>query len=67
MANHTKRIIMQTFEEMLDEMPFGKITVSALVERCDISSNTFYYHFKDIYDLLEVWLDGRAKAYREQF
>lgn len=66
MANYTKRIIMQTFEEMLNEMPFGKITVSALVNRCEISSNTFYYHFKDIYDLLDVWLDGRVQVYLKQ-
>lgn len=63
MANYTRRIIMQTFEEMLDEIPFRKITVSSLVNRCEISSNTFYYHFKDIYDLLEVWLDMRGQAY----
>ena len=55
MANYTKKIIMQTFEEMLEEFPFGKITVSALVSRCEISSNTFYYHFKDIYDLVD-WI-----------
>lgn len=66
MANYTGKIIMQTFEEMLDEMPFGKITVSALVKRCEISSNTFYYHYKDIYDLLEAWLDRRAKEYQKQ-
>lgn len=66
MANYTKKIILHTFEEMLDEMPFGKITVSALVARCEISSNTFYYHFKDIFDLLEFWLDRRTQAYLKQ-
>ena len=38
---------------MLAEMPFYKITVSALVKRAGISPNTFYYHYEDIYDLLE--------------
>ena len=47
MANYTHKAILQTFEEMLTEMPFEKITVSALVTRCEISSNTFYYHFQD--------------------
>lgn len=56
MANYTKLAIMQTFEAMLVEMPFDKITVTALVSRCEISSNTFYYHFSDIYDLLECCL-----------
>lgn len=57
MANYTRKAILSTFEQMLAEKPFDKITVSALVERCEISSNTFYYHFRDIYDLLDVWLE----------
>ena len=56
MANHTERIILETFHQMLDEMPFYKITVSGLVKRCGISPNTFYYHYEDIYALLERWL-----------
>ncbi|MDO4198960.1 MAG: TetR/AcrR family transcriptional regulator C-terminal domain-containing protein [Erysipelotrichaceae bacterium] len=63
MAKLTQKTIMKTFEEMLDEMPFSKITVSELVERSEISSNTFYYHFSDIFDLLNVWLDKRADEY----
>lgn len=56
MANNTERIILETFEEMLEEMPFYKITVSSLVKRCRISPNTFYYHYEDIFDLLENWI-----------
>ena len=37
-------------------MPFYKITVSSLVKRAGISPNTFYYHYEDIYDLLEKWI-----------
>ena len=57
MANNTERIIMETFRQMLEEMPFYKISVSALVKRCGISPNTFYYHYEDIYDLLGKWLE----------
>ncbi|MFR7589919.1 MAG: TetR/AcrR family transcriptional regulator C-terminal domain-containing protein [Longibaculum sp.] len=63
MANYTQKAIIQTFEDMLHDMPFDKITVSAIVSRCDISSNTFYYHFHDIYDLLEKWLDTKETKY----
>lgn len=56
MAHFTRQAIVSTFDEMITEMPFDKITVSALVKRCTISTNTFYYHFKDIYDLLDVWM-----------
>lgn len=63
MANYTIKAIMDTFEQMLAQMPFNKITVSALVERCGISSNTFYYHFRDIYDLLDTWLTAKEDQY----
>ena len=59
MALLTQKAILSTFEEMLEEMPFDKITVSALVRRCGVSSNTFYYHYHDIYDLLSVWMNTR--------
>jgi AcrR family transcriptional regulator len=62
MANFTQMAIIQTFQDMLEEMPFDKITVSAVVARCQISSNTFYYHFRDIYDLLDAWLSEQKKA-----
>lgn len=63
MANHTIKLILQNFEEMLIEMPFSKVTVSALVERCEISSNTFYYHFQDIYELLDRWINVKVDKY----
>ena len=56
MAQFTRKAIIQTFQDMLVEMPFDKITILALVSRCEISPNTFYYHFRDIYDLLDAWL-----------
>ena len=63
MANHTIKSILQNFEEMLVEMPFSKVTVSALVKRCEISSNTFYYHFQDIYGLLDRWITSKVDKY----
>ena len=36
MALYTQKAIMRAFGEMLEEMPFDKITVTALVKRCDI-------------------------------
>ena len=56
MARLTERAIMTAFGDMLEEMPFDKITVAALVRRAGISSNTFYYHYSDIYALLGAWL-----------
>lgn len=63
MAQFTKKAIIQTFQEMLEKTPFEKITVSAIVAKCEISPNTFYYHFQDIYDLLDVWIRIKRENY----
>ena len=34
---------------------FNKITINDITEDCGVNRQTFYYHFKDIYDLLE-WI-----------
>ena len=65
MAQYTKKAILQTFQEMLERMPFDKITISAIVSNCEISSNTFYYHYQDIYDLLDTWLSIKQEKYKE--
>lgn len=56
MRNLTKNAILQAFQELLEEVPFNKITVSMLVKRCGIHHNTFYYHYQDIYQLLGEWM-----------
>lgn len=63
MSRYTEKLILQTFGQMLDEMPFDKITVSALTRRSDISHNTFYYHYNDIYDLLGIWIRQEVSPY----
>ena len=63
MQQFTENAIMEHFEQMLREMPFDKITVTALARHCEISPNTFYYHFSDIYDLLDQWLVRMLEPY----
>lgn len=65
MALLTKGAIMNTFEEMLEEMPFDKITVSALVKRSGISPNTFYYHYCDKFALLNEWFGMKLRVIRQ--
>lgn len=63
MSRYTERAILATFEKMLEEKPLDRITVTELVKRCEISSNTFYYHYRDIYDLLDAWLAQIKQQY----
>ena len=56
MSGFTKEIIAKTFTELLDEKPMSKVTVKDIVERCGVNRNTFYYHFRDIPDVVEFIL-----------
>ena len=49
----TKIIMKNSLKKLIKETPLSKITVSDIAEDCGISRMTFYYHFKDIYDLVE--------------
>ena len=49
--NKTKKAINKAFFEVLETKPLNKITISDIVKKCNVSRNTFYYHFKDIHDL----------------
>lgn len=53
MTNFTKKALMESFVELLNQKPFEKITVQDIVDNCGVNRNTFYYHFQDIYMLLE--------------
>lgn len=56
MSGFTKEIIARTFTELLEEKSMAKITVKDIVERCGVNRNTFYYHFRDIPDVVEFIL-----------
>ena len=52
--NHiTKNALEDSLKKMLLQKPLDKITISDLTTDCGISRMAFYYHFKDIYDLVE--------------
>lgn len=53
MSQVTKRALEASLKKLLLEKPLHKITVGDITEDCGINRMTFYYHFKDIYDLVE--------------
>ena len=43
--------------------PLNKITINDITEDCGVNRMTFYYHFKDIYDLVDwIMVEDAAKA-----
>lgn len=53
MSQTTKRALEASLKHLLLQKPLDKITINDIAEDCGISRMTFYYHFKDIYDLVE--------------
>ena len=63
MSQITKRALEESLKNLLLQKPLNKITINDIAEDCGINRMTFYYHFKDIYDLIE-WscLEDAQKA-----
>ncbi|WP_099467202.1 TetR/AcrR family transcriptional regulator [Konateibacter massiliensis] len=53
MSQVTKRALETSLKNLLSIKPLDKITISDITDDCGINRMTFYYHFKDIYDLVE--------------
>ncbi len=53
MSQVTKRALEASLKHLLLQKPLNKITINDIAEDCGINRMTFYYHFKDIYDLIE--------------
>ena len=53
MSQFTKRALEDSLKHLLLKKPLNKITINDIAEDCGINRMTFYYHFKDIYDLVE--------------
>lgn len=49
----TRKLIMDSFVELSAEKEFKDITIKDITTEAMINRSTFYYHFEDIYDLLE--------------
>lgn len=49
----TRKLIMDAFIELSNKKEFKDITVKDITSVAMINRATFYYHFEDIYDLLE--------------
>lgn len=56
----TKEMLARTLKECMQKKPLSKITVSEIIDICDINRKTFYYHFEDIYSLLKWMFEQEA-------
>jgi len=57
MAQSTKHALAASLKVLLQKRNLDDITVKELVEDCRVNRQTFYYHFQDIFDLLDWFLE----------
>ena len=57
----SKELIQTSFRRLLFAKSLDKITVRDIVEDCGLTRNTFYYHYEDIYDLFDDYLDMQTR------
>ncbi|MEA4964538.1 MAG: TetR-like C-terminal domain-containing protein [Oscillospiraceae bacterium] len=53
MANLSQEAIRNSFIRLISEKPFDKITVKEVIDDCQIARRTFYYHYQDLYAVVE--------------
>lgn len=51
----TKRAFADAMKELMADRPMKKISIGDIVKRCNMNRQSFYYHFKDKYDLVN-WI-----------
>lgn len=54
-SNITKLALSNALKELLKEQAFEKISVADICDRCGMNRKSFYYHFRDKYDLVN-WI-----------
>lgn len=54
-SNITKNALADALKKLMKESRFDKISVSEICEECGMNRKSFYYHFKDKYDLVN-WI-----------
>lgn len=63
MLKNAKEFFAESLKNMLRKKTLDHITVKDIVEDCNVSRQAFYYHFKDIYDLVEwIFLEEASAA-----
>lgn len=51
----TKKALATAMKELMSHVPFAKISVGDICEKCSMNRKSFYYHFKDKYELVN-WI-----------
>jgi len=51
-AHITKKALAASIKQLMETIPLSKISIQEIVDNCGLNRQTFYYHFKDKFDLV---------------
>ena len=63
----TKKALASSLKKVMAKKPLRKITVTEIVNDCNVNRKTFYYHFEDIFALLKWILEQDAIEFIKQY
>lgn len=67
MSSLTERALAASLKKLLEKKTLDKITVKDITDDCGVNRQTFYYHFHDVYDLVEWIFVEEARKFRSKF
>ena len=66
-SNITKLALSNALKELLEEQAFEKISVADICDRCGMNRKSFYYHFRDKYDLVNWIFDTEFVELNQEY
>lgn len=66
-SKRSRRLIRESFLELLEERDLDKITVVDIVKRADVTRSTFYVHYPDIHGIIEEIQNEIISRHLEEF
>lgn len=67
MSSLTERALAASLKKLLEKKTLDKITVKDITDDCGVNRQTFYYHFHDVYDLVEWIFLEEARKFRSKY
>lgn len=61
----SKNLLVHALIDLMNDVPYKKINITALTKKADVSRRTFYRHFKTIDELLDFILQQITKQFYE--
>ena len=65
-ASTTKKELAAALKQLMEQKPLEKISIREITSLCGLRRETFYYHFADIYALIQWMFEEEALALLRQ-